>query len=121
MLSCIALWSRYRVAIHSKLSSYVMVDGHMVDTPEYFLLGTYNQSSSSFAPAAHRAGTLPDQKIIAASARLYPADYGIAFASQTFWDPQLRRRLLATWLATANNTHGIPRELSVVADEDDAS
>ena len=93
----------------------------MVDTPEYFLLGTYNQSSSSFSPAVHRVGTLPGEKTTAASARLYPADYGVAFASQTFWDPQLRRRLLATWLATANNTHGIPRELSVVADEDDAS
>ena len=97
----------------------------MVDTPEYFLLGVYNQSSNSFAPASLQMGALPvaniSKRATIAPARLYPADYGIAFASQTFWDPQLKRRLLATWLATANNTHGIPREISVVTDEDDST
>lgn len=95
----------------------------MVDTPEYFLLGEYNQRSNSFAPAAFRvhAPSAGDGKGTTKAARLYSADFGVAFASQTFWDPQLRRRLLATWLATANNTHGIPRELSVVADEDDST
>lgn len=94
----------------------------MVDTPEYFLLGVYNQSSSYFAPAVFRGGAPPpvgDGMGGATAARLYAVDFGIAFASQTFWDAKLRRRLLATWLATANNTHGIPRELSIVADEDD--
>ena len=93
----------------------------MVDTPEYFLLGAYNQSSNFFAPAAFRRGAPPvrDGMGRATAARLYAVDFGITFASQTFWDAKLRRRLLATWLATANNTHGIPRELSIVADEDD--
>ena len=93
----------------------------MVDTPEYFLLGAYNQSSNFFAPAAFRGGAPPvgDDVGRATAARLYAVDFGIAAASQTFWDAKLRRRLLATWLATANNTHGIPRELGIVADEDD--
>jgi hypothetical protein len=93
----------------------------MVDTPEYFLLGAYNQSSNYFAPAVFRGGAPPvgDGMGGGTAARLYAVDFGIAFASQTFWDAKLRRRLLASWLATANNTHGIPRELSIVADEDE--
>lgn len=95
----------------------------MVDTPEYFLLGAYDQVSNSFAAATIQgyASSVRDGDGSGTAARLYPADFGVAFASQTFWDAQLRRRLLAVWLATANNTHGIPRELSIVPDEDDST
>jgi sucrose-6-phosphate hydrolase SacC (GH32 family) len=104
----------------TKFSSYVKGPPKtgMLDTPEYFLLGEYDQARGSFA--THRvdgsvalAGTL--------AGRLFPADFGASFAGQSFWDPVLRRRLYASWLASANNTHTLPRELTIAPDEDNAT
>ena len=86
----------------------------MTDTPDYYVLGEYDQPRNSFVP----------EKAVAKSggktaARLFPADFGHFFASQTFWDPLQSRRLVAGWVVNTNNTQGMLREVAVVPDEDE--
>jgi hypothetical protein len=116
----------------AKFSSYIApacnISGRpshcMTDTPDYFMLGEYDQERNRFAPeeaaaAMMSGGHHPHHP--QAAARLFPADFGHFFASQTFWDPEGSRRLLAGWVVNRNNTQGMLREITVVPDEDDVA
>ncbi|KAH8046640.1 glycosyl hydrolase [Aureococcus anophagefferens] len=50
---------------------------------------------------------------VAGAAKLYPVDYGTAFAGSTMWDPVHGRRIYMAWVGGKTNAHVWPREFTV--------